>query len=310
MSLDEGFVDINGDGVAKLHARGVACRASLSMTVTWLRMARTARRVLRTLRRLLPWFSRRWFVSHSYGDFDAVERLRNQLPTDVRPIVFPPVKVDPKEFVSERLISAILASDGLVYVAGGLSERSFWVAFERDYAARAGLPVFRFDPRTSSLGRDASPPLDLATFASYSHRDGPRTKAIIAYLKKQRHFNLWVDEAELLAGVNIQDAVDTSLRRTIERGGYVVVFWSLAAAKSHWVLREVGRAGDERRVLLALLDEAPIPRMWFGYETVQLFGDRARSETQRLDDLVVRVYWLIYQNTRLNRASSSASISS
>jgi hypothetical protein len=36
---------------------------------------------------------------------------------------------------------------------------------------------------------------------------------------------------------------------------------------------------------------------------MQLYGDDERSMFQRIDDLIVRLYWLIYRNARQNQLS-------
>lgn len=53
------------------------------------------------------------------------------------------------------------------------------------------------------------------------------------------------------------------------------------------------------RVLFAMLEDVEVPDFWMRFQepTVQLYGDKDRSSTQRLDDLVVRLYWLIYRKT-------------
>jgi hypothetical protein len=76
------------------------------------------------------------------------------------------------------------------------------------------------------------------------------------------------------------------------------VFWSENSARSEFVAREVAKVGDPRHVILALIDDAPVPVELARYQRVQIFGDAHRTENQRLDDLVVRVYWLIHRNTR------------
>jgi hypothetical protein len=70
---------------------------------------------------------------------------------------------------------------------------------------------------------------------------------------------------------------------------------------------ELRRAGDRLdnlndKVLFAHLDDTPLPEWWqrFHEPAVQLYGDRQRSETNRIDDLIVRLYWLIYRNTQKN----------
>lgn len=87
----------------------------------------------------------RCFISHAYADATARDTLIKRLPTGVTPFVFPPITVKPEEFVSDPLIGAVLNCDGLIYLRGGASDHSFWVALECDCALIAGKPVFVFD---------------------------------------------------------------------------------------------------------------------------------------------------------------------
>lgn len=252
------------------------------------------------------------FISHAYEDAAARDALIEHLPTGVTPFVFPPITVRPEEFVSDPLIDAVLNCDGLVYLRGGASDRSFWVALERDYAIRAGKQVFAFDTATGELTRDTGSPLDLAAFASYQHRDADRVRWIADHLNQHRHFDMWLDATDLAAGSNWVKEISASLSGRLGRGGYAVVFWSRAACESKWVNNEIERASKRMarfndRVLFGLLEPCPLPDFWlkFNEPSVQLFGDRDRSATQRLDDLVVRLYWLIYRKTKVadhNRA--------
>ncbi len=105
----------------------------------------------------------------------------------------------------------------------------------------------------------------------------------------------------------------------MSQGGYIVVFWTKAATLSKHVNFQV-QFGMEYsqyytegvshsnfgRVLFALLDETPLPDWWYRkqkenpsavVQPIQLYGDHERSHTQRLDDLIVSLYWLIYRNT-------------
>ncbi|MCI0713350.1 MAG: hypothetical protein L0154_24555 [Chloroflexi bacterium] len=66
------------------------------------------------------------------------------LPSEVEPYIFPPINASPLEFVSNSLIGAVLACDGMIYLNEGFSERSFWVAFERDYALRSQKNVYAY----------------------------------------------------------------------------------------------------------------------------------------------------------------------
>lgn len=249
---------------------------------------------------------RRCFISHAYADAPARDRLIRKLADAVEPVVFPPIVVRPDAFVSDRLIDALLDCDGLVYLTGGQSARSFWVALERDFALRAGKPVFAADPATLEVARDHAAPLDLAAFASYAHGDAARVRAIADHLNRQRHFDLWLDVDELAASDDWQSHASRSLQDRLQRGGYQVVFWSHHASASDWVNRELEVATRKTedfndRVLFACLDDSALPAAWtrFHEPSVQLHGDGERSATQRLDDLVVRLYWLIYRKTRV-----------
>ena len=80
--------------------------------------------------------------------------------------------------------------------------------------------------------------------------------------------------------------------------GYVVVFWSRSASESQFIQSELQRAATEiadfnDRVLFALLQDVPLPDFWLRFHepAVQLYGNAERSTTQRLDDLMVRLYW-------------------
>jgi hypothetical protein len=61
--------------------------------------------------------------------------------------------------------------------------------------------------------------------------------------------------------------------------------------------------GDNRVVWVRLEDTGDgsgHTYSWRREVTVKMFGDDERSELQRLDDLIVSLYWLIYRNTRQN----------
>lgn len=193
--------------------------------------------------------------------------------------------------------------EGLIYLEGGASAHSFWVAFERDYALRMHKQVFAFDPATGTLRRDTSAPLDLKVFLSYSHRDAPQVRGIQTFMKDERFFDTWLDSDNLLAGADWTGALQEGIRSRIEAGGYVVVFWSQNSAQSEWVQREYTwafQAGGRGHVLPVLLDRRPMSLSageLANIQPLQLYGDRQRSTRQRMDDLIVGLYWLIYKNT-------------
>lgn len=245
------------------------------------------------------------FISHSYKDAAVRDQLVAKLPRDV-PFIFPQIN-KPDELVSNHLIEAILKCDGLIYLKGGKSEESFWVAFERDYALRAGKQVYSFDPVSLQIEPDTSSPLDLAVFASYARKDGNRIREITKFLSIERYFDIWIDTEDIVVGSNYAEALENGINDQIKRGGYLVAFWSNSASKSEVVEMEIKNAiqsqpdgTKNQRLLFARLDNCPLPESITDYDvpTVQLYGDQTLTETQRLDDLVVRLYWLIYRNTK------------
>jgi hypothetical protein len=250
------------------------------------------------------------FISHSYADTAARERLLRILPDSVAPIVFPPIQARPDEFVSKPLIEAILGCDGFIYLRGGASDRSFWVAFERDYALRSNKAVFRYDVGTSELSSDSDKPLDLAVFASNHAGDWKRVRQICEFLYKERNFDVWVAPKNIHPDTVWADEIQAGLADRLNPGGYVVVFWSDTARRSGWIERELATAASgieevNDRVLFALLEPCPLPKFWrqFNEPAVQFYGDSERSETHRIDDLMVHLYWLIYRKTKVSEAT-------
>ncbi len=248
---------------------------------------------------------RKCFISHAYADAAVRNRLIASLPDYVQAYVYPPITVGPELIVSNPLIEALLDCDGIIYLNGGYSEQSFWVAFERDYALRSGKKVFSANPVTMEITPHLGSALDLAVFASYHRKEAPRVREIANFLEHERYFDLWLDEEDLSVGANWAQEIEQSLEDRLKRGGYVIVFWSTLASESAFIKAEVERAARgisdiNDRVLFALLEDVPLPEFWLQYQEpgVQLYGDAERPTVQRLDDLVARLYWLIYRKTR------------
>jgi hypothetical protein len=264
------------------------------------------------------------FVSHSYRDEQARAALLAGLPETIEPFVFPPIKVTPDQMVSNDLIRAVLDCDGLIYLEGGHSGSSFWVAMERDFALRAGKPVFAYDPASDTLRRDTSTPLRLPVFASYAPGDRPAVIQVARVMREERFFDLFLDLPSLKADWQAQ--LDRALDDRLEQGGYLVLFVSREALHSRYVESEVERGvrfqspdGNLRVVPVWLGDPAEfislgkglgvlrpgggmLPPGWPGehhYAPVMLRQkqDPTKIDLNRVDDLIVRLYWLIYQNT-------------
>jgi len=137
----------------------------------------------------------RCFISHSYQDTAAKNKLLRILPDEVKTIVFPRLEPDPRQAVSNEIIPKILECTGLIYLTGGYSSASFWVAFERDYALRSGRQVFSFDPTSGSFQRDRSAPIDLALTVMFHQSDEERVRRLVSWMAKERYFQ--IDESNL-----------------------------------------------------------------------------------------------------------------
>lgn len=246
------------------------------------------------------------FISHSYKDADARQRLLSLLPRGVEPFVFPPITVPPEQMVSDKLLNAIRDCDGLIYLQGGASAGSFWVALERDYALRVGKPVLVFNPSAQVLARDQSSAMDLRVFISYSHQQRDQARRIVDTMRK-RFIDAWFDDDQISIGSEWQPTIVQGIDRALEAGGYAVVLWSSGALMSKWVESEMDYAERRHagRVLFAVIEgeEPPILFKAANSPIVQVYGDDERSFVQRIDDLIVRLYWLIYRNTRQNQLS-------
>ena len=212
--------------------------------------------------------------------------------------------------MSKPLIEAVLGCEGLIYLRGGASDRSFWVAFERDYALRSGKSVFCYDIGTSELSPDTDRPLDLAVFASYAQNDSTRVRQICRFLEHERNFDVWLDVKNMRPGSLLKEEIEAGLADRLNRGGYAIAFWSDNASRSKWIEKELAAAAADidllnDRVLFALLEPSPLPEFWLRFHEshVQLYGDSDRSETHRIDDLIVRLYWLIYRKTKSAEAT-------
>lgn len=242
------------------------------------------------------------FISHAYADAESRDRLIKNLPSEVEAIVFPPITMSPETLVSNELIESLMACEGLIYLRGGASDRSFWVAFERDFSLRAKKEVYVVDIKSMQLSRDNSPALDLAIYPTYHQDDAEHVEKIIDFLNHERFFDSW-SYSQIPVGADRYKEIEMALQDRLARG-YLVVFWSHAASQSRWLLDDIeyarkGIKDFNDRVLFVLLEDVPLPFQWniFHGIEVQLFGDAERPESQRIDDIVVRLYWLIYKKT-------------
>lgn len=234
----------------------------------------------------------KYFISHAYKDAAVRDTFLKTFPSQITPYIFPPISASPLEFVSSTLIGAILACDGLIYLNEGFSSRSFWVAFERDYALRTGKPVFSYTPSTGTVTEHIDSPLDLAIFPSFSRPQTADVSPILEFMIRQRHFDPWLDN-QIRPGDMWQTTLVKGMDDVFERGGYVVSF--VGSFNSEYMLAETKRGLEQHRVIVAGLGAEP-PEFIRQYQDlfVQLV-ENGRVNNNRIDDLIVRLYWLMFR---------------
>jgi hypothetical protein len=221
----------------------------------------------------------------------------------------------------------------LIYIKGGSSSRSPWVAFERDYALRSGKRVYSYDG--SGLALDDSPPLDLPVFTIYGGQDRRTVLKVLSFLRKKRSFDLFIrDEAGLVAESWQVTVAAAAERIIVGEGGFAVWFvpteWRDAgddAAVDRWNVEWLFRQGHSERILPVRLSDvelATLAEEWkltdgggLRDRAIDLFRRRSHFgpglvltlfsglpitiNQNSLDDLIVRLYYMIY-----NTANSPA----
>ncbi|MCB9452657.1 MAG: hypothetical protein H6672_14560 [Anaerolineaceae bacterium] len=229
------------------------------------------------------------------------DEMIKQLPDSVEPFIFPPISVSPQDFVSNSLIEAILGCDGVIYLEGGYSAKSFWVAFERDYALRAKKTVFRYDAQTMIFSKHGFPPLDLLIIYTYTKHDETKFNFIWQYMSQQRYFATpWIDIKPEVEGVSWWQSVTDNFKNSLNKGAFFVSFWSKATSEFQFKEFEyVASLGFSDRNVLALLEDIELERGFSNHPAhlkVPLWADKNLSHENKIDDLIVRLYWLIFRN--------------
>src|SRR5215475_13481734 len=126
--------------------------------------------------------SEHWSISHSYSDILIRDRCVASLSGQVVPVVFEPIVVSPREYVSDSLIAALLDCDALIYWDSEHACESFWVVFERTFAKRLGKRIYVFDPDNCKVRLDEVPVTDPNIFSSHAAEDGARIAQIVSWL--------------------------------------------------------------------------------------------------------------------------------
>lgn len=135
-------------------------------------------------------FPKRCFISHSYKNKAAAEKLCSSLPKDVVAVKFPRVEPLPNKAVSNQIIPKILNCSGLIYLTSNASKLSFWVSFEKDYALRSRRKVFAYNSRNRTLQRDHSRPLPLKLTVCYHSNDSNRVNRLLSWMAEKRYFKI------------------------------------------------------------------------------------------------------------------------
>ena len=91
---------------------------------------------------------------------------------------------------------------------------------------RSNKPVFFYDVGTSELSPDSDKPMDLAVFADYHRADQERVRQICEFLYKERNFDVWLDIKDIRPGTLWEREIQKGIADRLNRGGYLVVFWS------------------------------------------------------------------------------------
>jgi hypothetical protein len=244
--------------------------------------------------------NKNYFISLSYKDQSIFFESRSLLPKWINPIIFPAKDITPDEMISDELFESIRQHDGLIYLSTENSSKSFWVALERDYAIRIKKPVYNLNPINKHFDRDLSQPMKLKVFPSYTRKDKLVVDTIIKLLR-ERHFDMFTDDL-LQAGENFAATVNNEIISALDAGGYSVFFISKETINSEWVKQEFKATLDNysNRIIPVIIDNSSITGVFAQYQALSLYDENCQENINRnkLDGLIVLLYWKIYQNTR------------
>jgi hypothetical protein len=282
----------------------------------------------------------RYFISHSYQDKAAREHLISLLPKGIRPFVFQPIKVTPDQRVSDDLVKAVSRSHGLVYLEGGASAESFWVAFERRMALRARKPVVAFNPATGVFSRPVTKLVDppcAFMWNGFGSGDTEIVHGAAKWLLEKRGLDLSAARNRKLTSAGVLDLKDSmySLNDKMRAGGVIVLFLSAEALEDpeFYELREGGtrsylinegilasavlivwtRRPDTERLRRALgthwwkPDLAPLKAAILASLSEEngrapvILTENGRLDWRRVDDLMVRVDYMVFKRDGIGR---------
>jgi len=171
----------------------------------------------------------------------------------------------------------------------------------RDDGYRTGLnpksssdPVLvqRIQSYTSSANQDARE-TGIASeavsdiFLSYASEDRARIKPLVHALQ-QHGWTVWWDRT-ILAGKIWEEEIEAAL----EGSRCVIVAWSEASIKSHWVRAEAHEAMQRDVLVPVLLDRVKIPLAFRRFHAVNLLGWRGEMPSSEFEELARAVTSLL-----------------
>lgn len=179
--------------------------------------------VLELFAKTRPMGKSAWFISHRYADRAGLEATLKALPSHIEPIIFPPIEVQPDDFVSAHLVDAIEACDGLIYVGAMDSSAWQWVNFERRFALRTAKRVAHYDPTANVFALDLAKPHNIIVpiWNGNVKADDQAVRRALGWLEQRRSVHQW--------------SADTcSMGEAMRRGATPVIFFSSAALETPW----------------------------------------------------------------------------
>jgi hypothetical protein len=217
----------------------------------------------------------------------------------VEPVVFPPMLVPIDQLVSNPILEQIRGCHGLIYLDSPASNESFWVTMERDYAARQDKPVYRFDFKQRRLHRWMGRTLTPAIWTASVHNDTDFVREVVK-LMEQRFFHVETDVRLPSTRINPDEL--------LKQGGYFVLFWSSQAADSWHIRAELSMVLEfPGQIVVVRIDETPFPKLLQNKlrdaTVVDLTTNFRQSRLHTIDDLIVRLYWLVASNSGLASGS-------
>lgn len=254
------------------------------------------------------------FISHAFADDKSLKMLINMLPKYVKPVVFEAINVPPTEVVSEKLINGLLGAEGVIWIDSDVSNSSFWTVFERDLAIRKEKHVFRFDPKIKSITPYKAKPRNLWIAHLYHKDDILDVNHIMRWLVDERSFEAFNDpkkfgERSFPPFIEIDPKErEFHLMSFRSFGAMYVIFISRSFVQDNNLLQHTVEQlkhhplstiicwldlpdSFDKSVLVNELKLIPKTNSY----TFQNRPSAAVFNKHQIDDLMVRLYWLVYQ---------------